>query len=214
MQLYLIRHGQSYVNLEEWQHGNTDEGLTELGQQQAARLAAWLPTHLPHIDALYASTMRRARETAEAVAQPYGCPVQLDDRLRELGNNRLDHTAWPSAELPNRYAEYWSLRPFAPTMAGAEGAESVMHARTRVGLFVEEMAEKRRDQVVVAVTMAAWSSRSLRTCLTWGRGVAATYGTIIRLLRISNTSKPPASAPCGGCTIITGWNIWVAELRS
>ena len=66
MQLYLIRHGQSYVNLEEWQHGNTDEGLTELGQQQAARLAAWLPTHLPRIDALYASTMRRARETAEA----------------------------------------------------------------------------------------------------------------------------------------------------
>ena len=86
------------------------------------------------------------------MAQPYGCSVQLDDRLREVGNNRLDHTAWPSAELPNRYAEYWGNRPFAPTMESAEGAESVMHARTRVGLFVEEMAEKRRDQVVVAVT--------------------------------------------------------------
>ena len=51
MQLYLIRHGQSYVNLTEWDKGNTDEPLTELGLEQASKLAAWLPGHLPHIDA-------------------------------------------------------------------------------------------------------------------------------------------------------------------
>jgi probable phosphoglycerate mutase len=151
VQLYLIRHGQSYGNLKEWPHGNTDEGLTELGQEQAARLAAWLPAHLPHIDALYASTMRRALETAAAAAKPYDVTVRPDDRLRELGNNRLDHTAWPNDALPPRYAEYWGNRPFAPTMEDAEGVESVMHARTRVGLFIEEIVERHRGEIVVAV---------------------------------------------------------------
>jgi len=155
VQLYLIRHGQSYVNLPEWQNGNTDEGLTLLGQEQAARLAAWLPSHLPHVDAFYASTMRRALETAAAAAKPYGLAVRCDDRLRELGNSRWDHTAWPSDSLPNRYAEGWNQRPFAPTMRDTQGAESVMHARTRVGLFLEEMAEKHRGEVVVAVTHRA-----------------------------------------------------------
>ena len=63
MHLYLIRHGQSYVNLPDWDSGNVDEGLTELGQQQAAALAAWLPGKLPQVDVIYASTMKRARET-------------------------------------------------------------------------------------------------------------------------------------------------------
>ncbi len=84
MQLYLIRHGQSYVNLKDWTQGNTDEGLTALGQEQASRLAAWLPGHLPSVDVIYASTMRRARETAAAVAAGYNVEIQFDDRLREV----------------------------------------------------------------------------------------------------------------------------------
>ena len=42
MHFYLIRHGQSYVNLSDWA-GHLDAGLTELGKRQAAALAAWLP---------------------------------------------------------------------------------------------------------------------------------------------------------------------------
>ena len=151
MQLYLIRHGQSYVNLKEWDQGNTDSPLTELGEQQAHALAAWLPVHLPHIDALYASTMQRARQTADIVAAPYDLTPQLDDRLRELGNNRLDHSAYAADDLPREYAEYWGAMPFAPTMVGGDDVETVMHARTRVGLFVEDVVERHQDEVVVAV---------------------------------------------------------------
>jgi 2,3-bisphosphoglycerate-dependent phosphoglycerate mutase len=69
MHLYLIRHGQSHVNLAEWDSGNTDEGLTELGQKQAAALGGWLPRFVPDVEAIYASTMRRALETAEYLAE-------------------------------------------------------------------------------------------------------------------------------------------------
>lgn len=152
MHLYLIRHGQSYVNLETWTGGNTDEGLTDLGQHQAEALAAWLPQHLPQIDGLYASTMRRARETVLPLATAYGVEVSWDDRLREVGNNRLDHSPWPHDELPRDYATYWSSeRPFATLTPTVNGGETFMHFRTRVGLFIEDLVNCCRGKTIVAV---------------------------------------------------------------
>ncbi|MEZ4861595.1 MAG: histidine phosphatase family protein [Caldilineaceae bacterium] len=152
MHLYLIRHGQSYINLPDWQGKNADEALTALGQRQADALAAWLPQHIQPPDALYASTMRRARATAEQVARAYDCSIRFDDRLREVGTNRLDHTAWGEGELPDRYAEYWATaRPFAPVVHPYEFSESYMHFRTRVGHFLEELIDQHRGQTVMAV---------------------------------------------------------------
>ena len=152
MHLYVIRHGQSHVNLKEWDSGNTDEGLTELGKKQAAALAKWLPEHVPHVDSIYASTMRRALETAEYLSEAYDQPLNYEDRLREIGNNRWDHTAWPNDDLPREYANYWSSeRPFSTVTPYIEGGESFINFRTRVGLFIEELVELHEDQVVFAV---------------------------------------------------------------
>ncbi len=151
MHLYMIRHGQSYVNLKDWDNGNSDEGLTDLGQRQAAALAAWLPGEITHIDALYASTMKRAQETAVPLADAYNIPIHYDDRLREIGNNQLDHTPWPSNDLPE-YGEYWgSERPFTSITPARPKGESLMHFRVRLGQFIEDLLEKHRDQTIVAV---------------------------------------------------------------
>jgi probable phosphoglycerate mutase len=152
MHLYLVRHGQSYVNLADWTKGNTDEPLTALGQKQAAALAAFLPARLPQVDKIYASTMQRARETAEALARGYGMTICFDDRIREIGNNQIDHTAFTAETLPNRYVDYWaSARPFAPAMADGENVESLMHFRTRVGSFVESLVAQHRGETVIVV---------------------------------------------------------------
>ena len=152
MQLYFIRHGQSHVNLKEWANGNTDEGLTDLGQRQARALAEWLPQEIERIDVIYSSTMMRARETAAHVARAYRAQIQFDDRLREIGNNRLDHSPWPNDDLPAQYAEYWaSERPFAPVTPVVDGGETMMHFRTRVGLFIEDMVQRHTEQVIIAV---------------------------------------------------------------
>jgi len=151
MQLYMIRHGQSFVNLKEWENGNTDAGLTEKGQRQAAALAAWMPQNIPQVDVIYASTMQRARETAAPLAQAYNIPIQFDDRLREIGNNRFDHAPWPSDDLPE-YGEYWgSEKPFTSITPGREGGESLMHFRVRLGQFIEEIAAKHKREIVVAI---------------------------------------------------------------
>ena len=61
MHLYFIRHGQSFVNLQDWAQGNMDVGLTELGQRQALGVGSGLPTAVPHVDEIYASTMGGGR---------------------------------------------------------------------------------------------------------------------------------------------------------
>lgn len=150
MHLYLVRHGQSYVNLREWTGGNQDRGLTELGHRQAAALGSWMPTETDHIDALYVSTMLRAQETASYISLAYNILPTSDDRLREIGNNRADHQPWPNDDLPE-YGEYWgSEQPFSSITPGREGGESMMHFRIRLGSFVEEMVERHRDQTIVA----------------------------------------------------------------
>jgi probable phosphoglycerate mutase len=151
MHLYLIRHGQSYINLKDWKGGNSDEGLTQLGQAQAEALRCWLPTEIKEIDVLYASTMKRAQETAAPIAKSYNIPIISDDRLREIGNNRLDHTPWPSDDLPE-YGSFWgSERPFSTITPDRPDGESMMHFRIRVGRFIETILEKHRQQTVVAV---------------------------------------------------------------
>ncbi len=183
MHLYFIRHGQSYVNLKEWTGGNKDTELTELGHQQAAALGAWLPTELRHIDVLYASTMNRAQQTAGYVARAYGIDIIPDVRIREIGNNRADHTAWPTDDLPE-YSDYWgSERPFASVTPAREGGESLMHFRTRIGSFIEDMIELHREQVVVAVCHGGviemafdhiFNTGAFRRCEVWCKNTGIT----------------------------------------
>lgn len=152
MHIYFIRHGQSHVNLKEWANGNLDEGLTDLGQAQASALATYLPREVPHVDTIYASTMRRARETAGFLAEAYDMSLVLDDRLREIGNNRLDHSAWPNDALPSEYANFWgSEKPFSPVTPIVEKGETYIHFRVRVGLFIEDMVERHQKETVIAV---------------------------------------------------------------
>ncbi|MCB0076245.1 MAG: histidine phosphatase family protein [Anaerolineales bacterium] len=151
MHFYIVRHGQSFVNLPGWE-GDWDAGLTELGQHQARAVAGWLADRVPDAAALYASTMRRARETMQSISAAYGMAPTFDDRLREIGNNRLDHTAWSADEMPTEYSEYWaSERPFSNVTPSHELGETHVHFRSRVGSFLEETARRHPDQAVVVV---------------------------------------------------------------
>ncbi len=152
MHLYLIRHGQSFVNLPDWDKTSTEVGLTDLGKQQATAVAAWLPSYLPEFDVMYSSTMKRAKQTSQAIADVYGCQIQFDDRVREIGNNRADHIPWPDEMLPHEYADFWaSTRPFTPISGKGDNGESFMHFRARVGHFIEEIAAKHQGKRVVTV---------------------------------------------------------------
>lgn len=81
-EVWLVRHADAYTGLEELGRGVLDPPLTPAGREQAARLAMRL-AYLP-IDQVWSSDLRRAVETAEAVARPHGLEVRTDRRLREV----------------------------------------------------------------------------------------------------------------------------------
>lgn len=139
MHLLLIRHGQSYVNLEDWEGGLVDTSLTKLGQKQAARLAQWLVKHA-WLDVIYTSTMARTLETAAYLTDASGLAAKPDDRLREFGYCRADGRAVALDEMPITYAEFWGTsRPY--TQISATG-ESWILFRARVGQVLDEIVRQ------------------------------------------------------------------------
>jgi broad specificity phosphatase PhoE len=89
--LTFIRHAESQSNAEHVI--NTDvpgPGLTEQGQGQAEQLAHQLSRN--NFDAIYASDMIRAQETAEPLAHALGKRVIVLPGLREINAGRFDNT--------------------------------------------------------------------------------------------------------------------------
>ena len=75
--IYLVQHGDK-------ERAPGDPRLTELGRRQAQVTARWLQGMGLH--EVYSSPLRRARETAEAIARAAGLTVRVDSRLRERMN--------------------------------------------------------------------------------------------------------------------------------
>jgi uncharacterized phosphatase len=91
--VYLARHGQTALNESGVLRGLLDPPLDETGQQQAAHLGAALGPRQPSL--VVASPLRRARETAQPVADYAGLTVTPDDCL-------LDRDYGPWAGIPKK----------------------------------------------------------------------------------------------------------------
>ena len=79
--LLLVRHGETDWNAVGRLQGHTDRPLSDYGRRQARQLADELANE--GLEAIYASDLARARETAEIAGERLGLPVVLDADLRE-----------------------------------------------------------------------------------------------------------------------------------
>ena len=79
--LVLLRHGQTEYNAQSRMQGQLDTDLSELGRQQADAAAEVLAKRQPLV--IVSSDLRRALDTATALAERCGEPVAVDTRLRE-----------------------------------------------------------------------------------------------------------------------------------
>ncbi len=76
MKIYLLRHPQTTGGSDVRYYGATDLDLSELGQRQRDALAERFKD-VP-LDAIYSSALRRAAQTAAAIAKPHGLtPMQI-----------------------------------------------------------------------------------------------------------------------------------------
>ncbi|MBP1467662.1 histidine phosphatase family protein [Candidatus Chloroploca sp. M-50] len=115
--LYLIRHGEAWANVQPILAGmQGDKGLTPRGVKQAERLRDRLAHGELQADVLIASTLPRARQTAEIIQPALGVPIILDDEVQELRLGEVDgmtnQEAWAIFGPPD--FEQYPLRPIAP----------------------------------------------------------------------------------------------------
>ena len=121
----LIRHGATVLSAEDRFAGSTDVELSDEGRRQAGTLGERL-AELP-LDALYASPMKRTRETARLVAGPRKLEPTIDAGLREI-----DHGRWEGLtrkEVEAKFGEEygnWEQDPFTFAPEGGESGLSVM----------------------------------------------------------------------------------------
>ncbi|TYK52245.1 histidine phosphatase family protein [Actinomadura decatromicini] len=144
--LVLWRHGQTAWNVERRFQGQADIPLDETGVQQARRAARLLAGLRP--TALLASPLRRAADTAQALADITGLPVRYDKDLVERGGGAWEGLT--NREIRERYpAEHAAWDP--------PGGETSAQVAKRVGAALERALDglEPDGQLVVASHGAA-----------------------------------------------------------
>ena len=137
--ILLARHGETDWNAARRVQGHTDVPLNERGREQARALAEEL--HDEPLDAVYASDLLRAHETARIVAERKGLDVIVLPELRER-----DFGTWEGltdVEVLDRFPQART-----GTWGDAETREELSH---RILLALERIADAHPDGRVLVV---------------------------------------------------------------
>lgn len=106
MRILLIRHGQSHANVNGRIQG-PDDPLTELGRDQATLLGPHLAENYT-IDRLITSSLDRATETVEIIAQHTGHDFSIEPRFAEIRNGHAIGMLWTEWREANpELAQVW-----------------------------------------------------------------------------------------------------------
>ena len=110
--LYLIRHGQTLWNKISKYQGHSDIALSDTGIAQAQKLGHYLFEKGIKLQAVYASDLSRAYDTAKLIAEPYNLPISTNSELREMNFGVWEGLTFK--EIKNQYsdlAEIWLTAP-------------------------------------------------------------------------------------------------------
>lgn len=185
MKLHLIRHGQSTSNAEGRVQGRLDIPLSERGLREAELLAERLAS-MP-IAALYASPLRRAKSTAQAVATRLGLGLQERDFLMERDVGEL--AGLTGDEISEQYPDWRERRQQAnpeDVFPGYE-ADDVFHERVVPNM--RALIEAHPDEEIAVVTHGGVIGVFCRDAL----GI-----TVRRTVELHNASLSTYHAPDDG----------------
>ena len=151
--LYLVRHGQTAYNAEYRLQGQLDIPLSDKGREQARELGERLKLEGARFDALYCSTLSRARETAKIVGEYLGLEPKPIPGVEEIYFGCFQgHTFAECAELyPEAYADHVARGSDSDAHGGETGRDVL--ARARAALLA--LPESRNDEPALVVTHGA-----------------------------------------------------------
>ena len=165
--IYLVRHGETDLNRDKRFRGHSDAPLNEDGVLQAAGAARILK--LAGISNVYTSPIRRAVETATAIAVITGARMETDDDFVDI-----DYGEWQGltveevGERNGAEIEAWRNDPGSFTFPGGD---SIAAVRERLGPAFERVLRREHEGPIAVVSHLA----VLKLCFTVLMDVGAGY---------------------------------------
>ena len=148
MKLILVRHGETAWNRDGVVQGQTDVELSEHGRRQAELVALALKDE--PVEAIYASPLKRALETAQAIARYHQAPLEIDACLMELDAGELDGLTYQQMrEGYPAFLKEW-VKDAGPLKL--PGGECLQELQDRAWPCIERMQEKHPRGTVVVVS--------------------------------------------------------------
>jgi probable phosphoglycerate mutase len=144
----VVRHGQTVWNTETRIQGQTDSDLTAEGLAQADAIGRRLARE--RFDAIVASDMGRAMETARRIAAHCGLAVTPEPRLRERSFGQGEGLTY--AEVDARWPGVFSRAANTDPDTAIPGGESRRRFHERIHAAFLALARAHAGQRVVAVT--------------------------------------------------------------
>lgn len=147
--ILLVRHGQTPTTGKVLPGRAAGLHLAEAGTSQAHRVAERI-AELPRVDAIYASPLERARETAAPIAKALKQRVKIDKGLLEC-----DFGDWTGAELGKLMKlPEWSTVQKAPSTFRFPNGESFTEMQTRMVTALDRIRAAHPGGTVVCVSHA------------------------------------------------------------
>ena len=179
MILLVIRHGESEADILDVHEGRADFELTQKGHRQAAAMAKYVAGNY-RLSRIYASTLKRAAQTAKHLSDETGTQIAFDPDLMEFNNGLL---AGLSREAANRlYPRVENL----PVDQAVYGQESMLAFRSRAANALQRVLSENGAESVIAI-------------VTHGGMVNQLYGALLHM---------PIGENCFFRTADTGIHVW------
>lgn len=142
MNIYVTRHGQTNLNKLELMQGLTDEPLNDTGRAQAKKARANIGDMT--FDAVYASPLDRAIETATIIGNVPRDQVIVDERIIEVDFGKYEKR--PYKKLGKLMSLYWAIPEIFPCPDTVENVASMVK---RTSAFLEELEQKDYENVLI-----------------------------------------------------------------
>lgn len=167
--LIVLRHGQTAWNDENRVQGSVDIELNDAGRAQARAAAEVLARVEPSI--VVTSDMRRAGDTAWAIAELVGLEVRIDKRLRERAYGPWEGLTRPeiAERFPAEFEQWQARRPFH-----LEGMEVLGEVADRTAAALTEVAAEPGEGTAIVVTHGGSSRQGIVRFLGWDQQLAGT----------------------------------------
>ena len=149
--ILMVRHGQSEANNLDIFAGNYDIELTELGHKQAQCTAKFIAENYK-VDAVYASDLKRAFNTAKYIAREFGLAVVPEKNFREISAGEWEEVKFE--DIIKFYGEDYRVWQTDIGNSRCTGGESVKELAKRVCDTLKKVAEENEGKTIVIGTHA------------------------------------------------------------